>query len=227
MEAVSRIAVVHHNRELGLGRLEPVLADHPVTHVWAPDAEFPDQADAVVMMGGFMGAHETDSHPWLAEEKRWLAKRVAGDTPVLGICLGAQLLADALGGRAFTAPRPEVGVADVRLTGAGSRHPVASRLGPRAFFAHQDTFEVPPEGTLLATTEEYPAVFELGSALGVQFHPETPADEALRWADDPGFDLLERAGIAREDYAREVREHEAEAEEAAADLFEAWFGTLR
>lgn len=226
MGDMPRIAVVHHNRELGLGRLGRPLREHEVTHVWARNGEFPHDIDAVVVMGGFMGVHETEAHPWLEDEKRWLTKRVDEGTPVLGICLGAQLLADALGGRAYRAALPEVGVVDVRLTEAGFRHPVGSRLGSRAFFAHEDTFELPPEGTLLAATESYPSAFECGSALGIQHHPETPLDEALAWADNPAFDLLDRVGMTREEYARALGDHDAEAERAALDLFDAWFGAL-
>lgn len=222
-----RIAVLHHNQELGVGRLQGPLRHQEVEHVWAPDADFPDRVDGVVVMGGFMGAYETDTHPWLEEEKRWLARQVELETPVLGICLGAQLLADGLGGRAFRGTRPEVGVIELHFTEEGSSHPLASRLGSKAFFAHRDTFELPPAATLLAATDDYPSVFELGSALAVQPHPEAPLEEALDWADDPRFDLLERAGISEDAYARDLRSHEPEAEAVAEVVFGAWFQALR
>lgn len=223
---MASVAVVHHNRELGLGRLERHLLAHDVVDVWAPDGDFPDDTEAVVVMGGFMGAYEVAAHPWLEGEKRWLAKRVGEEVPVLGICLGAQLLADSLGGRAFLAPKPEVGVVDVRLTGPGSVHPVVSHLGEKAFFAHQDTFDVPPEATLLAATDAYPAAFELGSALALQSHPETGPADALRWLDDPRFDLPARAGVTREEYSRGLQAHAEGTEAAARRVFDAWFGPL-
>lgn len=221
---MSRIAVVHHNREIGVGRLAPFLDRHERADVWAPRAEFPDQVDAAVVMGGFMGAYETEAHPWLEEEKRWLAKRVADETPILGICLGAQLLADALGGRAFLAPRPQVGVVEVELTEEGARHPVVVHLGGRALFAHQDTFDLPAEATLLATTDAHPAAFQHGSALAIQPHPETPLNEALLWPDDPGFDMLERAGMTRPEYDTTLKAHADVADQAANKMFAAWFG---
>jgi GMP synthase (glutamine-hydrolysing) len=223
---MAHIAVVHHNRELGVGRLAPFLAHHRVMEVWAPERVFPHEADAVVVMGGFMAAYQEDLHPWLEDEKRWIATRVGNDTPLLGICLGAQLLADATGGHAYQAPRPEVGVVDLILTEAGARHRVASQMGRRAFFAHQDTFDLPAAATLLASTASYPAVFEVGSALGIQPHPETPPDEALHWADDPRFDLPQRAGVSRVEYEMQLKQHAGEAETAARHLFGAWFDAL-
>lgn len=223
---MSRVAVVHHNREIAVGRLKPFLRRHVVVDVWAPDADFPHDIDAAVVMGGFMGAYDTDLHPWLDDEKAWLEKRVSEETPVLGLCLGAQLLADVLGGRAFRAPHPEVGVVRVKLTEAGAAHPVISHLGDRAFFAHQDTFDPPADATLLASTGTYPAAFEVGSALAVQPHPETPLDEALAWAEDPRFDMLDRVGMSRDEYARTLRAHAVEAELAAEAMFGAWFGRL-
>lgn len=220
-----RVAVIHHNRALGVGRLAPFLARRRVVDVWAPQADFPGRVDAVVVMGGFMGAYQDDLHPWLTAEKRWLAERLAADTPILGICLGSQLLAEAAGGRAFPAARPEVGVVDVTLTRAGEGHPVAAHLGERAFLAHQDTFELPEGATLLAATAVYPAAFQVESGLGVQPHPETPAAEAIRWASQSGFDLLDRAGLTREEYARGLREHARQGESASRRFFAAWFRT--
>lgn len=221
-----RVAVVNHNVELVPGRLQPFLDRVEAVDVWAPGGVYPDGVDAAVVLGGFMGAYDTVTHGWLEAEKDWVRRLVTADKPVLGICLGAQLLADALGGLAFLAPQPEVGVIEVSLTPEGARHPLARLLGKRAFFAHQDTFRLPPGATLLATTDSYPAVFEVGSALAVQAHPETATDEAIAWADYPEFDLPARIGLSKRDYIEQLRDHRAEAEAAARRLFGAWFGGL-
>jgi GMP synthase (glutamine-hydrolysing) len=221
-----RVAVVHHNREIGIGRLEEFLVGHDKVDVWAPEATYPVDVEAVVVMGGFMGAYETDLHPWLVDESTWLRLQVESGVPVLGICLGAQLLAHALGGEAFRAPRPEVGVVELHYTEEGRRHPVVSRLGERAFLAHQDTFRLPSDAVLLASTDRYPAAFRIGSAIGIQCHPETPVEEARRWLDFPDFDIPERAGVSRERYISELEEHAQATDHGAREFFAAWFGRL-
>lgn len=221
-----RVALVSHNRELETGRLQAFLDRHDIVQVWAPDRVFPGDVEAAVVMGGFMSAYDSTDHPWLIEEKRWLGTLVARDIPVLGICLGAQLLADALGGRAFPAPVPEVGVVPLEPSPEGRRHPVVVALGERAFFAHEDTFDLPPGATLLARTGAHPAVFSFGSALGIQPHPETTTAQALKWADHPRFDLLERAGVSRHEYVDQLREFDTAAAAAAEGAFGAWFDQL-
>ena len=220
---MARIALVRHNPEVPAGRMAQSLARHDVVEVWATAGDFPSDVDGAVVLGGFMGAYEVARYPWLRSEKAWLAELVRRDIPVLGICLGAQLLADSLGGRAFCAPRPEVGVLDLVLTGDGAVHPVASRLGPRGFFSHQDTFELPPHATLLAATADYPAVFEMGAALAIQHHPEARYEHVASWVTHPRYRHLEVLGISAEDFLAEVADHAAEADASASELFTRWF----
>jgi GMP synthase (glutamine-hydrolysing) len=217
------MALVHHNPQVTPGRLEPHLSGHDVVEVWAGSGNFPSHVGAAVVMGGFMGAYESTEHPWLIREAAWLESLVSNNVPVLGICLGAQLLAHALGGRAFRAPVPEVGVMQMSLTQAGTMHPVVSAAGPRALFAHQDTFEPPPGATLLAETSSYPAAFEMGSALALQYHPETRLEVARGWVDDPDFDMLDRVGLPPEAFLSQLTAFADEADERAEAMFSAWF----
>jgi GMP synthase (glutamine-hydrolysing) len=136
-----------------------------------PSAE---SVDALVVMGGPMGAFDDLDHPHLPAERELLAACVRSGKPVLGVCLGAQLLAASLGGCVHRGPAPEVGIGTVQLTEEGRRDPV---LGPVPELAvlhwHQDTFELPDGATLLANSARYRhQAFRLGNAYGLQFHVE-------------------------------------------------------
>lgn len=182
---------------------------------------------ALVMMGGRMGAYETEEHPFLAEEMALARQAVEKEVPVLGICLGSQLLAAALGGSAYLADRPEVGAVSVLLTEPGYRHPVVSKVADRRVFSmHQDTFDLPPGSVLLAYSNSFPQAFGVGSALGIQFHPETPNAEANEWACNGARRMLERAGKTPDEFAAEMEEAEGEIADGGYQLFDAWVAGL-
>ncbi len=186
-----------------------------------------DEIGALVIMGGVMGAYETEENPYLLEEIALVRQADAGHIPVLGICLGAQLLAAALGGRAYLADRPEVGAVSLELTEIGQVHPVVSKVAGRKVFAmHQDTFDLPPGSELLAHSDRFPHAFVRGSALGIQFHPETTNAEANEWANHGARQLLERAGSTPDEFSAEMGEAEGEFIEGAHQLFDAWIAGL-
>jgi GMP synthase (glutamine-hydrolysing) len=194
----------------------------PVHHLGPPQDGF----DGLVVLGGAMGAYEIGLHPWLADEKMFLRRQVEEGVPVLGICLGSQLLAAALGGSAYLAKIPEAGVIRLDYTIQGKEHPVLGQAGERVFCLHQDTFELPPGAELLASSASYPLAFEIGSALALQFHPEVDAAQAIQWASTEEADHLRRAGVSLQRFIRELTEAEAELEAAAVRLFDAWMETL-
>jgi GMP synthase-like glutamine amidotransferase len=147
-------------------------------------AEVADMAGLVVM-GGPMGVHDDEAHPWLAHERDLIAAAVAAARPVLGVCLGAQQLAVALGGEVTTGPEPEVGIGEVRLTRQAEDDAV---FGPVGFTLpcmhwHGDTFSLPAGSVLLARSELYPhQAFRHGErAYGLQFHVEITPAVAARW----------------------------------------------
>jgi GMP synthase (glutamine-hydrolysing) len=148
----------------------------------------PEHLGGLAVMGGAMGVHDTDQFPWLETERRALAAAVAAGLPVLGICLGAQQLAAALGASVTTGPDPEIGVGAVALTPAGRADPVLGPEGDRVAVIqwHGDTFDIPDGALQLATGDRYPnQAFRFGPlAYGFQFHIEVDDAMARAWAPD-------------------------------------------
>jgi GMP synthase (glutamine-hydrolysing) len=140
----------------------------------------------LIVLGGPMGAYEAEEHPHLLAEQRLLEAATAQGLPVLGVCLGAQLLAAALGARVFKGPTEEIGFGEVKLTDEGSDDPLLGPAGRSfpAFHWHGDTFDLPEGATHLASTRAYRhQAFRAGArAWGLQFHIELDAALAREWA---------------------------------------------
>ena len=146
------------------------LAGHPLPA--------PEEVAGAVVMGGPMNVDEVDRFPGLAAEREWIAAAVGCELPLLGICLGAQLLARALGAAVRPAPGPELGFGPVEVSDADD--PVLGGLAPAAevLHWHDDVFDLPDEATHLASSERTEnQAFRIGNAWGTLFHPE--ADFAL------------------------------------------------
>lgn len=229
--SLNMIVVVHNSPLSGPGRLSAAL-DRPGVDradVYLHKGEIPppvDELSAVVLLGGEMAAYDLDEFPFLADALQLIRDCVAADKPVLGICLGSQLIAAALGGRVFKADRPEVGVIEIELTDAGRHHPVLGPLKSPVLAVHQDTFELPPGSVLLAESDRFPHAFELGSALALQFHPETPASEVQSWIFEPQYTLLQRAGVDPREFSADLEREEDRLETEAAALFKRWLGQV-
>jgi GMP synthase-like glutamine amidotransferase len=153
----------------------------------------------MIVMGGPMGAYEDSLHPWLGPEKRLIAEAVAGDLPYWGVCLGAQLLAAALGATVAPGPEAEIGVLNVELTESAELDPVFASA-PQTFEAlqwHGDTFQLPPGTIQLARSPLYEQqAFVIGRAYGLQFHLEVTTTLAGEWMEVPAYvaELEELAG---------------------------------
>lgn len=146
-------------------------------------------AALVVLLGGSMSVTDTAQHPFLDEELAFLRERLALGRPVLGICLGSQLLAAAAGATVTKGKNGrELGVAPVRWTKAGLEDLVIRGVPQRSTVAHwhEDTFSPVPDATLLASTDRYSQqAFRLGNSFGFQFHLELSGDDWARWCADP------------------------------------------
>jgi GMP synthase (glutamine-hydrolysing) len=225
------VLVIQHEEETPPGRLTAAFGRagvEPLTVRVDLGEPLPDLTEVcgVIVLGGEAGSYQEDRYPFLIDEKKLLREAVDRSVPVLGICLGAQLLADALGGKAFKADRPEVGVVQVTLTAEGAAHPVVSRLGRRVFSVHQDSFALPPGAVLLAESDRFPQAFECGSALALQFHPEAEKSIGMGWARSEGG-ILGRVGITRDELGGQLDEWDDQLDSDAAALFDVWLDRCR
>ena len=169
--------------ERGIGVERVLLADGD---------ELPDWRDfaGVIVMGGPMGVHDSARFAWLNPELAMIREAVSAGCPLWGVCLGAQLLACAMGARVWTGLRPEVGVCQVDLAADAQHDPVFRGLtGPvPALQWHADTFDLPAGAVLLASSAQYPnQAFRVARAYGIQFHVEVTAGLAAQWTEIPEY----------------------------------------
>jgi len=139
--------------------------------------------DLLVVLGGPIGAYEDDKYPFLTDEIAVLQKRFNFARPALGICLGAQLFARALGARVYPGAAKEVGWSPLTFTPEGRQSPLRYLEGVPVLHWHGDTFDLPGGATLLASTNVCQnQAFSYGkSVLAFQFHPEASAKNFERW----------------------------------------------
>jgi GMP synthase (glutamine-hydrolysing) len=185
--------------------------------------------DAVIAMGGPMGACDDADLPWLAGERQLIRDAVQAGMPFWGVCLGAQLLAASLGARVYSGPAPEVGLLPVTLTREARDDPVFAEA-PGALPTlqwHGDTFDLPAGAQLLATSSVYTnQAFRWGrAAYGLQFHLEVSTAMAVAWGEVPAYaESLERmlGPGSFERLAQELALRSAEMHELARRIFARW-----
>ncbi len=193
---MAHVTVLQPDPDVSAGRVGERLAAMGVgtetVRLWADPVGDPPATGGVLVLGGPMDAHA--DLPWVAPVKDLLRRCVAADVPVLGICLGHQLLADALGGEVVVGHQagPERGPVTVSWLPAAADDPLvgeAAALGDLVQPAmHADgVVRLPPGATLLATGEAYEVqAFRVGSAVGVQFHPEATPQIMAGWYAEHG-----------------------------------------
>jgi GMP synthase (glutamine-hydrolysing) len=188
------LAVVHHDNAAAGVFAEPVQAAGDELVEWLPhDEPVPptDGFDAAMVFGGEMNADQEDAYPWLRDEKRLIGELVERGTPLLGVCLGSQLVAQAAGAVVRRADAPEIGWYDVELTAEGEADELLGVLPRRfeSFQYHYYEWLLPPGGVALARSALALQAFRLGErpVWGVQFHPEVMEQDLRSWLDDPGL----------------------------------------
>ena len=161
-----------------------------------------NQFDGIIAMGGPMSVNDEAEHPWLVEEKRWVAEAVRAGKPFFGACLGVQLLASALGAPVYPLAQAEVGLLPVIRTQEGEVDAVIGGLADPLVTLqwHGDTFDLPEGGVLLASSPAAPnQAFRYGdAAYGIQFHLEVTPEMAEQWAGVPEYSAALTATLGEE-----------------------------
>lgn len=207
-----RVLSIVHERDAGPGVFaDSVRAAGAELEEWfVPEGQAPRplaEYGAAMVFGGSMHADQDQIHPWLATERAALAELLDRRTPLLGVCLGAQLLAQAAGGGAVRSRHPEIGWFPVEPTATGAADPVLGVLGDGtlAFEWHSYEVELPTETTVLARSETCVQAYRVGAALGIQFHAEVSAADAATWIADYRDPDAERIGVDRAALADETK----------------------
>jgi GMP synthase (glutamine-hydrolysing) len=229
-----RVLVLQHIACEHPGVFSEVMHDRGVEQVpieLDENEPLPDlrEFDAVLAMGGPMGAGDDAEHPWLAPEKRLVREAVDEGRPFLGVCLGVQLLAAALDAPVYPAERPEVGLLPVELTPKGRDDPLFAGVEEPLVSLqwHGDTFDLPDGAALLARSPVVPkqAFRTAERAYGVQFHLEVTGEMAREWAEVPAYQRSLADTLGEEAGARFIADVERRADElhpAARRLFANW-----
>ena len=193
-----RVLSVTHGPSVPGGVFDEAVeaAGHSLERWQVPDGGRPDPArryDAVMVFGGSMHPDQDDRFDWLGSEAEFLGDVLATEVPVLGVCLGAQMLARAAGAGVRAAAAPEIGWYEVSLTPEGSSDPVLGVLPTRAtvFQWHHYTFDVPANGVELARSSICTQAFRLSdqAAWGIQFHAEVTLPMVTTWIEEDPDEL--------------------------------------
>lgn len=220
-----KITVFRHMLPTGLHAMESALSKQGLSYDYV-DTFYEDLSgfdplsdDVLIVLGGSPGAYQTDAYPFLSDVIKILEKRLRADKPVFGICLGAQLMARALGADVYAGEKGlELGWKRLQLTEEGRHSPMKHFDGAIApiFSWHGDTFDLPEGATLLASTEQYKhQAYAYGKSIAVQFHPEVNEKAVHEWLVRSAASI--KSGLIdpvplREDTARHAKtmEHQTE-----------------
>jgi GMP synthase (glutamine-hydrolysing) len=182
---LKRALIIRHVPYEGVAGYRPPImaAGYEVSRIDVTDPEFEAldlcEPDLLIMMGGPMGVYEQDRYPWIGGQLRRLAPRLAADRPTLGVCLGAQMIAAALGADVYPGPVKEVGFHPIEIHEHARESPLRHLAQVPILHWHGDTFTLPAGVEWLASSPLYPhQAFRRGSnLLALQFHAEMGEDE--------------------------------------------------
>src|SRR5690625_76995 len=221
-----KILVIQPDGRAPLGRFSDWLADYgaevTVIQPFAGDQISADvAADGLIVLGGTMHFDDVEHFPWLEDISALYRQAAAANIPTLGICLGAQLLADTFGGKVTvkSSEGPETGVVEIAQTADGANDPSMEGL-PDSFrataFHYDGITELPAGSVLLGTGERYPnQIFRYGHAVGLQFHPEATPELFQNWCAGDSASQPELTGF----FDEQRRELQTADDEIAAQVY--------
>ena len=171
------IAIVN-DPDVSLGSIE----DNKIKtlNAWELNWEDMSSSSDYIILGGHMGAYDTDKYEYLLPQKDWLSRSVQNGTKILGICLGSQLVADSLDGKAYLSDEIEFGFKDLNFI--RNDEIFSDFIGTEVFTWHRDTFEIPSRGELIAETN-FPQIYKINKTYCIQFHPEVTVELFDKWYD--------------------------------------------
>jgi GMP synthase (glutamine-hydrolysing) len=183
--------------------------------------------DLLVVLGGPIGVYDHEAYPVVSAERRLLEARLGAGCPTLGICLGAQLMAAALGGRVYPGLSKEIGWSALDLAPAGRCHPLAALESVPVLHWHGDTFDLPDGCDHLASTPlcRNQAFARGTGVLGLQFHPEALASTFEHWLLGHANELA-TAGIKPTTLRDDARRYAKGLEKAGAAMLQDWLAGL-
>lgn len=226
---MNNIVAVRHVAFENMGILEDILHERQLDfhYVDAPLGDFdeatPEQHDLLVVLGGPIGAFDEEDYPFLRGELALLQRWVASGKPILGICLGAQLLARLLGAEVKAMAQKEIGYAPLQLNAAGHASPLRHLEGVPVLHWHGDAFAVPQGATLLAASRLCPhQAFAVGQhILALQFHLEARPEHLEYWLVGHACELAQ-AHIAPPSLRQQAKEYGATLQQAAKRTLAEW-----
>lgn len=225
------VVAVRHVAFENLGVFENVLTERGfrITYLDAAQDRLREQVGdpaILVLLGGPVGAYEDEIYPFLREEKELVLDRIARGRPSLGICLGAQVIADALGAKVYSAEIKEIGWGRVQLSGAGAGSPLRE-LNEPVLHWHGDTFDLPEGAVHLASTSACRnQAFAIGThTLGLQFHPEVTGAAQESWLVGHAHEIAHTPGVTAVGLRAAGRRQTAAAQQGRA-FFGRWLDSL-
>lgn len=186
--------------------------------------------DILIILGGPIGAYEERDYPFLVDELQILEQRLKADLPTLGICLGSQLMARALGAKVYPGGQKEIGWSNIQLTEAGQNSPLVNLNveNTPVLHWHGDTFDLPEGATRLASSSLYEnQAFSYGTSMGLQFHPEVTQIGLERWFIGHASEINSTPDVSVEKLRSDTVKYGHLLQEKAVEVWENWLESVQ